>query len=52
MNKIEAGGFYYLKNCLVYVNRINGTMAFVTCADNPAWHKKVPVCKLKTREVS
>ncbi len=52
MNKIEIGYFCYLNKTLVYVNRIIGTMATVTYAEQPTWHKRVPVCKLRPTEVS
>ncbi len=52
MNKIETGCFCYLNKTLVYVNCIVGTMATVTMADYPRWHKRVPVCKLRPTEVS
>ena len=45
--EIGAGYFCYLKKTLVYVNRIVGTIAHVTCADHPTWHKRVPISSLK-----
>lgn len=44
-----VGRFLWLKNTLVYVGSVKGSMAYVSKADYPSWHKKVPIAKLRER---
>lgn len=45
--EIKHGMFAYSKNTLVYVSKIIDGMAYICNADYPAWHKKMPVSKLR-----
>ncbi|WP_154649894.1 hypothetical protein [Butyrivibrio proteoclasticus] len=49
MNKegILSGTFAYSKNTLVYVSKVIDGIAYIRCADQLTWHKKIPVCKLR-----